>query len=180
MEFGAKIRGMISNPVETFEKLKREEIAETFKYFAIMAIIPSVLGGIVYYFGFSAIFSMGYKFSFISNPVEWMIGNYIALWIGLLVGGIWYHLWLLITGYKGKLEDTYRGLIYGMTPIFLLGWIPFVGLIAAIWTLILWFIGLSKYGRVKWWRPFVAWILSVIIPTIIVGFIGLSYIISTL
>ncbi len=178
MEFGEKIRGMISNPVETFEKLKKEEIAETFKYFAIMAIIPSVLGGIIYYFGISALFSP--KYPLIRNPIAVMVLNYIGFWIGLLVGGVWYHLWLIVTGYKGKLTDTYRGLIYGMTPTFLFSWIPVVGFIAGIWTLILWFIGLSKYGRVKWWRPFVAWIISVIIPVLIAVFIGISYIISIL
>ena len=175
MEFGQKIRGFFVEPTKTFKHVEREHYKDFLTYFAVMSIIPAVLYGVILYLGLGKFVpKLG------TNPILVMVYSYIAMWVGLFIGGAWTHIWLLIMGYKGKLEDTYRATVYSLTPSYLLGWIPIVNFFTSVWSAILFIFGASEYGKIEWWKTLIALILAAVIPLIVVVFfVGLA-LVSTL
>ncbi len=159
MKFGEKIAGMLSKPSETFKKLDREDFKDSLVYFGILSAVVAVLSGLPIYFGVHTLFPEFFS----ENPALTIVKAYIGAWISLFIGGAWLHLWLLVMGYRGKITDTYKAIIYGDTPSYLFGWIPFVNLIVGIWSAILVIFGTSEYGKIEWWRSLVAMIIAVLI-----------------
>ena len=173
MKFGEKFSGMLSRPNDTFRRIEREDATETTKYLLLMSIIPAVLSGLLIYIGVAFLIP---KASFTRAAIM-TISMYLAWVIGTLIGSIWYHIWLLVMGYKGKLSDTYKAMVYGLTPSYLFAWIPLVGWLAYIWSAILFIFGTSRYGKIDWWRSLVALIIAAVIPAVIAVFVvGLALI----
>jgi len=46
--------------------------------------------------------------------------------ISVLISGLWTHIWVYVVGGRKGLEQTIKALMYISTPMYLVGWIPFV------------------------------------------------------
>jgi hypothetical protein len=58
--------------------------------------------------------------------------------------------------------------IYGSTPRLLLGWIPFLGILFALWSLVLCVLGVRELHGISTGKAAVAVVVAILIPLIIV------------
>ena len=159
MEFAEKIKGFFIEPQKSFKEVKKEKTADYLWYFGLLALIPSIIGAVFGKLTFALfwpnIASFGALLTFVIV--------YIMLWITTFVGGAWLHVWIKLFGGKAEVDKTFKALVYGDTPYYLLGWIPFISIIFVIWSWILGIIGLSEYHRIEWWKVFIAEIIAGVI-----------------
>jgi hypothetical protein len=87
--------------------------------------------------------------------------------VGLVIGALWIHLWAMVVGAKNGLEQTMKSVFYGATPMYLLGWIPFVGILASLWGLVLVGIGLMRLQNLSSGRAILAILIAIVIPVVI-------------
>ena len=151
-----KVKDILLDPRYFFSHLHKEHgLKDAFLYFALLqaftmfmallvhvvfdfsiaALIRSEYGGVPGLLGpWQPVWSSSILFIFA------LVGYVLSLGWGFVMAGI-VHVYLLIFSGKGSYEDTYKMLAYSGTPNFLLGWIPFIGYSAIIWSLILVIIG---------------------------------------
>jgi len=173
-----KIKKVIFQPNEFFEGVKNEAgIMEAFKFFVVVSLVylvftivlffatPSMLlGGFLGFGPLSGLFS--------AIAVGTPIFIYISLIASIFVGAAITHIVAMLLGGKGDYSATYKALAYASTPSLLAGWIPFLGILAGLYSFYLAIVGISKLHQVTLARAFVI----VIIPVII--FIVLSVVFS--
>jgi len=118
--------------------------------------------------------------------------------IGVLIGGLWLHIWVyLMDGRKG-LTQTFKALMYGATPSLLLGWIPeigslaviwgatlsllawisIIGFLASIWALIVGIISIRQLHEISTGRAVAAGILAIIPISLLYLFLSYLYLYS--
>ena len=162
-----KAKGFLMDPAETFRNAQSDDLGEAFKYFAIILAINSVLSGLLVMAGVGVAteipgMALGIAGSFASG-IAAIVGTFIGGIIGLFIGGIIVHIFVaLIIGGNG-IEQTIKALIYGATPGMLLGWIPFIGIIGGLWSLVLYIIGIRELHDTTTGKAAVAVLLPVII-----------------
>ena len=179
MKYIKKGISFLTTPGESLDNEKTTTFSDAFKYLLVLGIIVSVLGAVV------AVFWTSFAFSFIptgaippeaagfvSAPsifVMSLAAGYVGLVIGALIWGLWLHLWVYIVGARKGIEQTMKSVFYGYTPNYLLGWIPLVNLIAAIWCFILTGMGIVKYQEITGGKAALAIIIALVIPVVIIG-----------
>ena len=185
MKYIKKGISFLTTPGESLDSEKATTFGDAFKYLLVLGIIVSVLGAVV------AAFSTSFAFSFIpsgSLPVEAtpfisapfifvtsLVGSYVGLVIGALIWGLWLHLWVYIVGARKGIEQTMKSVFYGCTPNYLLGWIPLVNIIAAIWCFILTGMGIVKYQEMTGGKAALAIIIALVIPVVIIGVLLVTF-----
>ncbi len=88
--------------------------------------------------------------------------------IGIFISSVIVHFVVLILGGKKGIKPTIKALIYGSTPRLLLGWIPFIGIIAEIWSIFLQVKGMRQLQDITTGKAIIA-VLSIIIVTIYIA-----------
>ena len=172
-----KIKGFLFSPSETFDASKEDTLGDAFKYYIILLLIPALLSAVIAAVAFSlfagffgmmlpgvmpALAGAGAAVAFIV-----FIYVLIAGAIGVLIGGLWLHIWVYLVGGRKGLTQTFKALMYGATPSLLLGWIPFINFLALIWALIVEIIGIRQLHEISTGRAVAAVILAIIIPLIV-------------
>jgi hypothetical protein len=158
MDILQKVYKILFEPSKFFSGLKKEKSAgEAFKYFLILAIFGAVMGGISLYFFSGLQMDMlskvynadlspdSYSPTLVANHVAL---NYILGIIGIFILAGLLHISILIFGGKENYTKTFQMTVYAWTPIWIFGWIPLAGLIAAIYTLFLLIIGTQKVHKI--------------------------------
>lgn len=177
--FVEKAKGFLLKPTETFNKVKEETLGEVLKYFIIWIVIYGILFAIVMMVAGGIVGSIYGNIPGFSEVTGATIGLTCALGlfflvliggiIGLFVGGAIVHLGVLLVGGKKGYLQTVKAVGYGYTPQFLLGWIPFVGIIASIWALIVQIIGVRELQEISTGKAIIA---AFIVPLVIGVIIG--------
>jgi len=172
-----KIKGFLFSPSETFDASKEDTLGDAFKYYIILLLIPALLSAVIAAVAFSlfagffgmmlpgvmpALAGAGAAVAFIV-----FIYVLIAGAIGVLIGGLWLHIWVYLVGGRKGLTQTFKALMYGATPSLLLGWIPFINFLASIWALIVEIIGIRQLHEISTGRAVAAVILAIIIPLVV-------------
>jgi len=184
MSFGEKVKGFLVSPTETFRNVKNEAMGESVKYYAIWLLIYAILTAVIIALVFAALLPMfgGLIGDLTDIPgLGWLgagFGVLIAVMlivmiligglIGLFIWGAWVHLWVWLFGGRNGYDQTMKAIAYGATPNFLLGWIPFIGFIAGIWSLVVSIIGIRELHEIPTGRAAGAVIIALIIPMIII------------
>ena len=175
--FGEKIKGFLVNPVETFQKVKDENLETVLKYFVVLAVIFSILWAIIFAAKASAMTSMiPIKMPFMGASagglvaVTMFIGCLILLIIRLFIGATIVHIFVHLLGGGKGYTQTVKAIGYGMTPSLLLGWIPFIGIIAGIWALIVKIIGIRELQEMSTGKA----VLAIILPLIIIVIVAVA------
>jgi len=176
-----KFFDFIGSPSKAFDNEKKTTLGEAFKFMIfglfILAIISTIIGVIV----------LAVAATFISSFMPLGIipfgaagaigaGIVVMMFIGTLVGGIiasliwglWLHLWVYIFGSRKGLDNTFKSVFYGMSPHYILGWIPVINIIILIWSIVVQGIGLTKLHEITRGKAAGAIILAIIIPVIII------------
>jgi hypothetical protein len=171
-----KIKKIIFNPNEFFESIKLEAgIMEAFKFFVIVALVYLVFTLILSFISISILFSGLFGVGSFSGLLPGIAGigfpifSYIAQLVAIFVEAAIIYFFAMLFGGKGDYSATYKALAYAATPFLLAGWIPFLGIIAALYSFYLAIVGISKLHQVSMGRAFVILIIPVVI------FIALSF-----
>jgi hypothetical protein len=92
----------------------------------------------------------------------------IVQFVFVFIIGAWLHLFVyLLGGRKGYLQ-TLKSVIFGSTPAMLIGWIPFIGILAGIWSIALEILGIRELQEMTTGKAALAVILAILIIVIII------------
>lgn len=182
MGFIEKVKGFLASPVETFQKSRPDTLGGAFEYFIILLVIYSILSAVVWsLIGFSILAAFAPMYGTIMPalgmwlPVIIFISAIVWGIILVFIGGAWLHLWVYILGGRKGYIQTVKSLMYGSTPLLLIGWIPIVSIIGEIWTFILEILGIRELHEISTGRAIGAVIIAIIIPVIIAFIVALAF-----
>ena len=85
----------------------------------------------------------------------------ILLIFGVFFSSIIVHIGLRLVCGKKSIEQTIKAVIYGSTPRLIFGWIPFIGIIAEIWSLVLVVIGIRNLQSISTEKAIMALMLLI-------------------
>jgi len=97
----------------------------------------------------------------------------------LFIGAAWLHLWVYLFGGRKGYRETLKALAFGETPALLLGWIPLVGILAGIWSLVLSVLGVRELHGITTGRALGAVIIAVIIPLLLLVLLASFFFIAS-
>ena len=166
-----KVRKVLLHPSEFFDDVRFEGIGDAFKYLAVLGLVDVLLGTLLYML-LPSISPLGNTLqSYIgagsftaTTGVAVGAGLYVAILVIPFVGAGVLHLFVRLFGGHGSYADTYKVVVYGNTPAYLFGWLPFVGALAALYSLYLWIKGVSRLHGMSMLRSFAA---IIVVPFII-------------
>lgn len=169
-EIFQKFKDITLNPVETFKNSRDEPLETSFIYFLAVIGVYSILSGIIsmLFVGLFSSFMPGMNAGLIAGTslmvgVFSIIVGFIFSIIALIIGALILHIFVYILGGRKGLEQTIKASIYSCTPLALLGWIPFVSIIAIIWSFVLEALAVRELHEISTARA----VLAVLIPLII-------------
>jgi len=181
LSFGEKVKGFLGAPLNTFNNVEAEALGSAVKYFTIWLVIYTILRTIIFYtlerrvyerlwdlLGLSDAAPYLYHF----DPVTFALLGVLGAFGGLFIGGSWTHLFVRAFGGRKGYGNTIKAFVYGYTPVFLFGWLPFVGMLFSIWALVLNIIGIRQLHEISTGRAIGAVLLGVVTLVIIAVLIG--------
>jgi hypothetical protein len=178
MDFIELVKGFLLSPVETFQKVRKADLGDTLKYFLILVVINTVLSVIISLVALSSLwaaYSSIFESLGIAIPAAAGFGIIVfailmifVTLLALFIGAAWLHLWVYILGGRKGYLETLKAIAYGDTPSLLLGWIPVIGIIGGIWSLILLILGIRELHEISTGRAALALILAIVVLVIII------------
>ena len=154
-------KGLLLNPSEEMKKLREEPLEEAFVYYLVLSAVFVVLMAVASVI-FMAVTLHASSIFLLVYLVGYLIGGYIGCFIGLIIGSIILHVFVYCLGGRKGLEATIKAAIYSFTPIALIGWIPVVGIIGSIWSLVLEAIAIRDLHEISTARAVIAVILTIL------------------
>lgn len=194
--FMEKVKGFMVSPSATFDGVRDEGWGASYGFyakllviFAILFIIMLVAFGwwvISMIFGFftSMLAAFGVPAEVIPIDIQGLAGMVLGIMavvmfistiigglIGILIGSGWMHIWVYLCGGRKGVGQTIKAMAYGSTPSLLLGWVPFIGVIFGVWSMVVSIIGLRQLHEISTGRAVLAYLLGAIIIPLIVTLI---------
>jgi hypothetical protein len=188
MDFIELAKGFLLSPVETFQKVRKADLGDALKYFLILVVINTVLSVIISMVALSSLWA-AYSSIFeglgIALPAAAGFGIVIIailmIFVSLLllfIGAAWLHLWVYILGGRKGYIETLKAIAYGETPALLIGWIPVIGFIGAIWSFVLYILGIRELQEMSTARAAAAVFLAAVVILIIIILIAAFFLIA--
>ncbi|MCE5298826.1 MAG: YIP1 family protein [Methanoregulaceae archaeon] len=182
------MKGFLLSPVETFQKVRDTDLGDSLKYYLILLVINAVLSAIVGIAMVSAIWmTFSGLFEQLGLPLPAVAGLGVVLFAILMIIvqfvmvfiiAAWFHLFVyLLGGRKGYLQ-TLKAVTFGSTPAMLFGWIPFIGMLANIWSIALEILGIRELQEMTTGKAALAVILAILVILIIVIAIAAMFFIA--
>ena len=154
-----KVKGFLISPVATVQQSRDNENRTVLTYLAALLLFDSVITAVI-----AAIMIPGGISTTALVFVMMLIGGIIFTF----VGSAWLHLWVYLLGGRKRIMQTFKVVVYGNTPWFILGWIPFIGFVFMLWSLILGILGIRELREISTVKAIVAVAVAVIIPLILI------------
>lgn len=202
LSIGERIKGFLFSPSATFDASMEDTLGDAFKYFVVILAIFAVLISIMFILSVSSV--MPRVLAMIGGAYLGTVITFIYMLvlgiIGIFITGLWTHIWVYLVGGGKGVTQTIKALMFGATPYCLLGWISstylvistydgniysissfffevirFVGLLAAIWTIIVGIIGIRQLHELPTGKAVLAVIIAIVIPAIIIVAIVLAF-----
>jgi len=173
-----RVQGFLLMPVETFQKAREDSLESALGYYVVLLIIYAALtAAIVAIVGItlSGFFGRALGLSGAALPLVIFVGMIIGGILSVFIGGAWLHLWVWLLGGKKGYGQTIKSLMYGSTPHFLIGWIPVIGLLGALWSFILVIFGIRELHQISTGRSIAAVIIAILVPFFLVVILGLAF-----
>ncbi len=171
MEFVEKVKGILTEPVKTFDTLKGETLGESIKYYAVIAAISAALNALLFAFTFGTMFGqLGMMIGAgagAAGAIVFFVVLFIFGIIGTFIGGAIFHIFVYLAGGRKGLNQTIKAVIYGSTPGLLLGWIPLIGVLAGIWSLVLEVLGIRQLHEMTTERAVLAVVIMLVVLVIL-------------
>lgn len=167
MEFVEKVKGILTEPSKTFDALKEETLGESIKYYAVIAAISAALNTLLFALAFGTMFGQLGTMMGASAGVAGAIVFFVILFIfgiiGAFISGAIFHIFVYLAGGRKGLTQTIKAVIYGSTPGLLIGWIPFIGMIGGLWSLVLEIIGIRQLHEMTTGRAVLAVVIMLVV-----------------
>lgn len=175
----AKAKGFLISPVETFQASRADGTDAAAPYLIVLLLVHAVMVAIITFIGISV---MG-----MFAPMMPMFAMPVVIFFGVLIGGavltilfsLWLHLWVYLLGGRKGLLETAKAVVYGLTPAMLLGWIPLIGFLFCLWSVVLQIIGVRELQEMSSGKALAALVIAVMIPLIILVLLAMYFFIST-
>ena len=148
-----KLIHMLRDPIKFFESIKNENWKPSLIFFSEVTLIISILTPIVNFLGIkSTDYSSSYQAQILAYKTieEHLIPKYGALaylieplliigfaYLLLFSMTIVFHIFYKLMGGKGTILSTWKVLCYGIDPCILGGFLPYISLFAAFYSLLL-------------------------------------------
>ncbi len=164
-----RAKGMLTDPVGTFRSARNDDFASVCWYILVLYLVNAVCT--------VCLAAAGFRPAGLGTPAPEGMAPVIALILlipiggilGLFLGSVWIHLWVLLAGGKEPLDSTVRATAYSSTPSALFGWIPLIGIIFLLWSLVLLVIGIREYQELSTERALLVVAAAVLVPLILVA-----------
>jgi hypothetical protein len=173
-----KVKGFLTNPVETFQQSKNDEPGVVFTYFGLLLLLHAILAALITFIGIEAMPRFAGMPGGIALPVVVFFMALVGGFICTLIFAAWLHLWVYLLGGRKGIMQTIKALIYGHTPRLLLGWIPFIGFIFMLWSLVLSILGIRELQEMDTTKAILAVAIAVLIPLILLILLAAWFMIS--
>ena len=167
------------NPVDAFRNARNDEPGTVLGYFVLLLLLNAAISAVllsVFKIGTSQL--PGLLNGGISGAVVFFL-ILIGGFIGTLVFGAWLHLWVYVFGGRQGIWQTIKTVMYGSTPSLLLGWIPFIGFVFTLWSLILGILGTGELQEISSLKAILAVALAVMIPFILILILAAFFMIAS-
>lgn len=165
-----KIVGFIIRPVETFREARDETVTDAGIYYLVLLVINAVLTAIVAYLGIGVARSSPPG---IGTFIAGLIGAFIVGLLLLALVSIFLHVGTRVMSGRGDFADSFKSVVYAQTPSMLLGWIPVIGFIIWIWSIVLLVIGVRELHEMDTMKAVIAVVIAVVIVFVIAAILGL-------
>jgi len=167
--FVENLKGFLLDPVETFRQSRTDTPAAVFGYLGALLLINAVLSALV---AFAAGFGSTRDLAGMPGGISAPVGVFFLVLVGgfilTLTGAAWIHLWTYLLGGRKGIMQTLIAFIYAGTPGQILGWIPLIGFIATLWSLVLIVIGIRELQELSTGKAILAVAIAVIIPLAVI------------
>ena len=173
-----RVKGFLLKPVETFQQFKNDEPGVVFSYFAALLLLHAILSAIIALIGIETMPRYAGIPEGIAVPVIVFFMALAGGFIVTLIFAAWLHLWVYILGGRKGIMQTFKAIIYGHTPRLLLGWIPFIGFVFMLWSLVLGILGISELQEMSTGKAILAVAIAVMIPLVIILLVAAYFITS--
>ncbi len=180
LSFGGKVKGFLGAPLNTFSNVQAEALGSALKYFTIWVVIYTILRTVIFYTVERRVFQTLWNLLGLSDaaiyrfdPVIFGLLAVVGGFASLFITGSWTHLFVRAFGGRKGYGNTIKAFAYGNTPLFLFGWIPFVGMLFPVWALVLNIIGIRQLHEISTGRAIGAVLLGIVALMIIVALIVL-------
>jgi hypothetical protein len=184
-----EMKGFLMSPSETFKKTNGKSLGAAYQYYVALLVIFTVLYGIVVVsMGLAAFTSMvdtmggmpivgGVAAGAVANFSGFVIALgvffvylvFLFYLLGIFVQGLILHAFVLLMGGEKGAKQTVKTTMYASTPFLLFGWIPFVSIIAYIWSFVLLIIGLRENHEMELGNAIIVVFLPVVLGIILLG-----------
>lgn len=154
-----KVQNVLAAPGKFYDGVKGEEgLSKAFIYYSILLAVSLVLTQAV-----STVMGAPLsKITVIGVVAAWLLVNGLNFVIVAIV-----HVFVYLLGGKAGYGATYRAMSYASTPMYLLNWIPIVGLAGALWSLYLDIKGIAVLQNMSTGRAAAAVLIPLVILLII-------------
>ena len=162
--FVDKVKGFLMAPTKAFQDSRADTLSEAFRYYFILLVVFSILYAIVSaavgMAAFTAVLEQiaasGAMGETLAGLLQHFSGFVVAVSLffvylffllmlfGVFLQGFFYHVFVLLLGGEKGYVTTLKTIMYASTPWLLLGWIPYVSVIGALWSLILLILGIKE------------------------------------
>ncbi len=188
MDFIEQVKGFILSPVESFRSVRTADLGETLKYYLILLVINTILSVIISLVALSSSWSaIAALFPALGMETPAAAGFGIVVFailmifislVILVIGAAWVHIFVYLFGGRKGYMQTLKAFAYGQTPSLLLGWIPIIGIIGVIWSIVLWIIGVRELHEMTTGRAAAAVIVAGVIVLILIIIVAAALLIS--
>jgi hypothetical protein len=165
MSFVAKVTGLLFRPTETFRALEDESPGAAYIHFLISLAVFSITFTALFFVVLGSMMTAEGTSGFSgtsSNPVGFCGSLFLAGAVFCLFIGAFFHLFVYLAGGRQGIGKTVRVILYAAMPNLLFGWIPGIGLIFSIWSVVLHVIGIRELQKISTGRAVLAITGSVI------------------
>lgn len=153
--FFGKVKNIFTNPREFFSNLNEQGIGKAFFYSFIFILIYQAILSLIFTGGAQVRAFTVLGEARISIFYGWQM--FLMLFIGrvlwsilmLFIFSLLLHLWIMIFRGKGNYDKTFQLVVYSRTPVWLLGWIPIVRILAWAYNVVLLIIGTEKMHGIE-------------------------------
>ena len=167
------------DPADAFRQAKDDGPNAVLPYFALLLLLYAVISAVLL-----SVFMIG------TRPVPGLVSGgisgaivffsiLIGGFVGALIFGAWLHLWVYIFGGRLGIWQTIKTVMYGSTPSLLFGWIPFIGFVFTLWSLVLGILGISEWQEISSLKATLAVALAVMIPLILIIILAAFFMIAS-
>ena len=164
-----KMKGFLLDPVETFRQSRTDAPVGVFIYLGALLLINAVFSALVAVaVGFGNTQALAGMTGGMSAPVVVFFLVLVGGFIFTLIGAAWVHLWAYLFGGRRGIMQTVNAIIYAGTPGQILGWIPLIGFIAGLWSLVLIVLGIRELQELSTGKAILAVAIAVIIPLAVI------------